>query len=711
LEKGRTTEELLGIQIQLKNDSIEFFYTVDNIEHPVNIHRHIHLFSFPLDTPERTDYFLLNTIDLDTDIYPSLNDHRLYYSSAIQEKKLFEVNGDYKLINIHEILLCLFDELYNPESDINKYSPVISDSIKGRINRSFVFSLIRKKFNFYKALYDWKEIVKNFDLSKVESTSNEFLELKMNLGFSKVKTAFNEFLESILNDSLGRTIPISKFDGDNWFQNPEQELENLKGINVDYNINDSPIKSIQNYFLKKHAILSALKVNFRNEKSNANEGQTSSKIRKSFTAKDYLIFGKLNISDLLYYLIIAFQLIAFMSFCILFVLWLKTRYDSTDLLMGLGIISFLISIVLLFIIQKINHNGNFNLLMPRIFIAMTIVLYGIVGSEAILKNQFLVNRSTVGIAIICGLFILSFSIYFECRQHSPYYKLLANNLYNYKLLPILIYTFNVATLLVLSSQIIISHTFIDNTNIFSTQVFSEELDCLKKMHDQYKEYNEEIEKVQDQNCYTLFLILGKNVSNFRDTIDNETSKKLITGSKDLHLNESEINQSLQLYDIFKRDVRISRALKADIKSRILNVALLIGDKTKNIDPIHIDFSNEYMRGKGINQLIKDFNYLKYTAVQSDSILDLLSNRYVSLSTQAKIEPLLTYPQKDNLKNSHKNDPNYGLIFKNSRVYVVKLFSTEAKIYPNMLMLQVIIIMLIGLVGQLFVSDKTVTEPL
>jgi hypothetical protein len=117
------------------------------------------------------------------------------------------------------------------------------------------------------------------------------------------------------------------------------------------------------------------------------------------------------------------------------------------------------------------------------------------------------------------------------------------------------------------------------------------------------------------------------------------------------------------------------------------------------------------KGRVINLLIEDFNCLKYSTVQTDSILDLLSTRYANLSTQAKIEPLLTYPPIKNQVNLQNNDPNYGLVFKNSRVYIIKLFSTELKIYPNMLMLQVIIIMLIGLVAQLFASDKTVTEPL
>lgn len=710
-ENGQKKREKKEIQIQLKNDSIEFFFTVDDIKHRVNVRRHIHLFSLPTDTPERTDYFLLNTSDINIKICTSDNKTRLYYISDLPENKLFEVNRDDNLINIYEILLCLFDELYNPESDINKYSPVISDSIIGRLNRSSVFSLIRKKFNFYKALHNWNESIKNLDLSKVETDSDEYIRIKKNLGFSKVKTAFNEFLDSILNDSLGRTIPISKFDGVNWFQNQEQELENLRRINSEYRITENPLKNIQNYFLKKHALLSALKVNFGNEKTNTNKGQTSSEIQKSSTTKDQLIFGKLNINNLLYYLIIVFQLIAFMSFFILFVLWLNTSYESTNLLMGVGIISFLISIVLLFISQQRNKTKNFNLVMPRIFIAMTLVLYGINGSEAILKNQFLVDSSTVVIAIICGLIILTLSINLECRQHSPYYRPWKKKLYNYKILPILIYAFNGATMLVLFSQVIISHTFIDNTNIYSTHIFSEELDSLKKMRDQYKVYNEEIEKVQGQNCYTLFLILGQNVSNYRDTIDIESSKKLIARSKDLHLNENEINQSLQFYDVFKRDVRVSKELRADMKIRNLNAAFLLSDIVEKADPIQIDFSNKYLKEKGINHLIKEFNCLKNIAGQTDSILHLLSKRYVSLSTQAKIEPLLTFPPKKNLQNLHKNDPDYGLIFNNNRVYVVNLFSSGNKIYPNMFMLQVIIIMLVGLVGQLFVSGKTVTEPI
>jgi hypothetical protein len=575
-KEKRRRRKFLGIQIQLKNDSIDFFYIVDNVEHPANIHRPIHLFSFPLDTPEKTDYFLLNTIDLHKNIYPSLNDTRLFYASALPGKQLFEVKGHNKLINIHEILLCLFEELFNSESDINKYSPVISDSIKGMLNKSSVFSLVRKKFNFYKALYEWKESEKVF---KNEKSGKR-------LSISKLKTTFNEFLESILNDSLVRIIPISNFDGNNWFQNPEQELENLKTINAEHNINDVPIRSIQNYFLKKHAVLSALKISFKKVKKDPNKAQTKFEI---------LIFDKLNINKVLYNLIIGLQLTAFMSFCILLSCWLRTSYDYANLLIGIGIISFVFSIIFIFIGQRINKKGNLNLFMPRIFIAMTIVLYGIVGSEVILKNQFLVKLTTVEIAIICGILILPLSIYYECLQHSPHYKLFTKKLYNYKILPILIYAFNIATLLVLTSQIIVSHNFIDNTNIYSAQVFSNELDSLKKMRDQYKAYNEEILKVQGQNWYTLSLILGQNFSKYKNTIDNESLKKLIAESKELYLYESEINQSLMLYDIFKRDVRISKELRADIKSRILNTAFIIGYTTKQVDPIHIDFSNKYKK--------------------------------------------------------------------------------------------------------------------
>lgn len=628
------------IWIKLKDDSIEFFLVVDQIDNPVVVHYHSHLFTLPLDSPERTDYFLNNGWNKNNGLCPN-TEHPYYLTQkSLNEYPLPELKI------IHRLFLCLFDELNNSGSDINKYSPKVSFQIKLKLEKSPVYQLIRKKYNFYKVLFEWKT-------DNIKSKEGD------------VKAFYNEFLDVILKDTFAKVIPVQKFSSDNWFQNPQQELEQLIQINTKHSIDPSSEKNIQNYLLKKHAILKAFRMTF------------NSSVKW----------------------IIASQIISFLCFILVLILWQFQKYENTSNILVFGVIIFLVPIFYAIIKSK-----KTNLIMPRILVAMGLVLYAIVGSEVILKNQFLIDLTTVKIVFYSGLLIVTSFIYYECRQHSPYYMF--KQYMKIRVFPILIYSFNLAVILVILSQLIVSHKFIDNSKVISSSVFANEFKELGSFRDQYLGYQDKIRKAKEQCEFITFLTMKQDFVFKNSALDSQKIVNCVLALNKKINNIEKINQHIYSLNNLYKMIKEITPIKKDIEDRKLKDILLWG--INDLSPSQLYQNRSSHNVEAIFNILHDLKKLNIADSICNSISNSLTMTYDLYKETPKIlDSFLTYKKVDKIDSKIK----YGFYFKPDRVYIVKLPFGLPSIYPNMVMLQVIIVMLIGLVGQLIISDKTVTEPL
>ena len=95
------------VKVKIKNDAIDFFADDDNPSHSVLVRRQEHLFTIPLENPERTDYFLLNIGELDKKVAIKYKapEYKLFYASHIPNLQVLEVPGRFDLTSIHEVLL------------------------------------------------------------------------------------------------------------------------------------------------------------------------------------------------------------------------------------------------------------------------------------------------------------------------------------------------------------------------------------------------------------------------------------------------------------------------------------------------------------------------------------------------------------------------------------------------------------------------------
>ena len=631
------------IWIKLKDDSIEFFLVVDQIDNPVVVHYHTHLFTLPLDSPERTDYFLNNAFDKNY-ILSVTTEYPYYFT----QKSLNDFHFP-ELKVIHRLLLCLFDELNNSGSDINKYSPKVSFQIKLRLEKSSVYQLIRKKYNFYKVLFEWK-------VDNIQSKEGD------------VKAFYNVYLDVIIKDEIAKIIPDQNFSSGNWFQNPEKEMEHLVQSNLKYSIDKTSEKNMQNFFLKKHAALNAWSL--------------------LGTGWKWIFF--------------ILQASTFLSFLLVWVSWFSNDYLNTDLLLLFGVSTFSISFGILL-------RENINLILPRILIAMTLVLYAIVGSEVILKNQLFVDQNLIKVLALCGLILLYYFIYFECRQHSKYYQAFHwKGLYQFKIIPVLAYSFNSAVLLVILSHLFVTATFIENSNTMYNNKFIENFNKLDSVRYQYVSYKETIVKAREQCAFSIFLITGQDITNAK-LVDATLRIRHIASLKEEEFNKELINQNIYKYNNLRKELMISDSLLIkDITSRELWKKFSSLQNFNNSEKQKKTILNYENIRAVIDSLSIDFSRLNSAYSTCTIVSNSLDKTYKEFKNQKSLESLLTYTK--NKKENKSNLPDYGFHYDQKHVYILKTFF-DKNIYPKMLMLQVIIIMLVGLIGQLIISDKTVTEPL
>ncbi len=647
------------VKVKIKKDAIDFFANDDNPSHSVLVRRQEHLFTIPLENPERTDYFLLNIRELDKKIAIKYKtpQYKLFYASHIPDREVLEAPGRFDLTSIHEVLLCLFYELSNPGSDINRFSPVNALAARERLEKSAVFQLIRRKFDFYKALYEWEEA------------------RELDHKFSELKVSYHEFLSVLLQNVVTREIPVNRLASGNWFRNPEAELEDLAKLNIKHSIDRESDEDIQKFFLTKHAVINAIGM----------QSPVNLKVQ------------------------VAGQLFTFIVFLTVFFLWLGKIFEATDILILIGLGSFFLTMIAGAVL-----NQRLSLYLPRVIVAVSSAWFLIIASEDLMKNQMAVPYWIIAGMLPLVILLLSLFIYSECRQHSPYYRILNfMGAYNIKILPIIIFTFNFAMVFGIIAQLLVSDAMINNSQTLQENVYSKEFDSLNIYLAKYQWYSKKLNRAEQSRTlvYSFFTSAEKNDSEF---MNNQLSKPDKKGGLFAHLNTyNKVRNDLIIVDSDK-EIKYVFSIK-----KCSNYFQFEKDKYKSVSPDVASLRN----------LWKDLESDGIVLYRSDSICNILIDElneiyynyrnYDSLIILSTFD--ITYDHKPN-----KYSPDYGFHYdpdstKENIVSLVPFYSFQKKhfksniskfrLFPRMLMFQVLVVMSLALIAQLIVSDKSVTEPL
>jgi hypothetical protein len=485
---------------------------------------------------------------------------------------------------------------------------------------------------------------------------------------------YAEYLPLLLNDIYYKEIPYKTLQKDDfWLQNPEQELDKLAEINKKHRIDDDSIKQIQNYFLKRHAVLNALKINA----------------------------GSLFIP------IIATSALAGLLFLINWVCWLNDVYKYTTWIWGAGVFFFASSLVML------ATKKNFvNMIMPRIFVAVLSILFVLIGAEELFTRMIDVKTFGVIITAFLCLVIVTFFLFSESRQHSPAYKVsLHPKMYDIKITPILLHAFNFANVLVLGLQLVIMPRMVERSDYIKSDIFASKLNEIEYTLQDCEEYSKNAFGLDQYD--NVLLSVGNTRTDGstlikRDSTTTILSVKLINSLptiKQLQEKNEKYKDRLEL----DRYVYLKKHLETMINDSLKAIELHEVNPEDALNSIEISIA----KGRVVDDLRSDLLTF-YRFMQQDSILKEICTYQPDTTLITSIYPFNSPFSK---KYGFKYEPKDVIMIKPLKrdCFTNRLFDDKTKdetlLYPTLMIMQVCISLLLSIVGQLIISDKTVTEAL
>lgn len=668
--------------VQLNPDNIVFGFEVTNHSNPTEIFSFKPILKLPLDHPEKTSSFLLHINSYNIPVKSNDQSIKLPYRNFIPNKKLLENNGKHTRTTAAEILLGFFDDLMDNTSIIKQNYNDLAKYYSSKLHESQTYNLINTKFVFLRLLYEWVETGKN----------------DKELGF-RTKASFAETIKLLTNDSLVKTISYRYFSETNWFENPETEMDYLIELNKNYQITDDYTKEIRGWFLQKHSILSAIKLDS--------------------------VF-KLRIA-------ISGNLITSLIFGIVFILWLFNYYRHTDILALIGM-----AVFLSFNIFQFFFKPNLATHMPRIIVATATAWFLLISSEDNIKNQFDVFPNIVFIGSLIFIILNVIFIFAECKQHSPYYSMgLLGRLHRYKVLPTFIYTFNVTAFLGIIFHATIIGQMLDRTNALRETTFNPVFNKTETLNDDIQNY---IAKISSAKQYCAMSYLAISNTKIESYIKNDTINIQPIRNENIEYTRvhSTIGNVLQMY--FKNYADIINDLNRIEKEKGFEKYMPSIPTLRDLEaPLATNtaLKTEKNLQKIARQLEK--NFLIFSELENNCYTLLDSVRQRLNTDNKKLSEYTTYMHTGDFERTKKclsckddekwlelnfnPNHNYGFCYDSTRIYMINPFSfmkideaednflAETRVFPKMLILQIFLVMTLAIVGQLIIADKSITEAL
>lgn len=646
-----STNKEMTVLVQLTHHGIEFYYDTYDEEHSVSPHQSRVLLYIPIEDPQKTGYTLL-TIPSPKGILKTrgkLPGYRLHYGDVINNQLMLELPGVIDAHTYFELLLCFFDDLNNHNSDINKYSHKLAEYTREKLSHCEVYDLIRKKYAFYEDVKDYLE-------------SGEHNEKKMDL-----RITYNIFLDEIMSGKIEEWIPGYSMDKDNWFSTPEEELEDLASLDKKFEIDKERFEDIQKALLAKHDVVRTMKL-------------TSSSVFIPLSAN-----------------IIA----AFLYFGV-FIYWLTNQYENSFWFLSAGFAFFTIGMI----VHTIQQGAKLSMFLPRIIVSIATTWFILIASEEILKNQLNIDKLIIIIGIPLVIMLLSFFVFAEIRQHSPYYSYKKNSKLYGKTLFIIIYSFNFAVSLGFIAQPLVVDGYIKRSGVFENYFYSNDKDSLIMFKGEWESYRNKLLSAQSSNIVAFSMIPSKELKATLSRIDGTgLSKSNITANDNrssilgtfIGTYNSKMNSLNRMDSLLLREFEIRKVEKYSFTQ--LNIQNLTKENWSSLaTPLS---NNELEISKAI--------------VTCDTIIESISKLLINAGD---VESLIKYKTfQENITKKERKIPSKYRFQKDTddilRYETTIPFFPQRPIilYPLMLIFQTLIVLLLAIVGQLIISDKTVTEAL
>ena len=600
------------------------------------------------------------------------------------------------------IQCCFLDFILNLEDRESSFSTSpYYDEVRDKLRECKVYQLLCAKVKYAMYLYCGEEA---FSQDEYTFKTQRFADLLMDVNINKI-------------------IPPYYYFDELWFYNPEEELDIIEKKNYEANRKKGGVRldakiqnKIRDFFFSHHAVISAM----------------GSRGNKIVYCLYIVIIGLFSV--LATYSMIMFDKNNPVVYSFFENIWLWDVLGVASLICLIGL----------------TINRSVNVFMPRVLVALGIGWLTAFISEDLVKSQLEIGPIFTTCSCI-GVLVLIFLLLFgEARQHSPYYinglKGLAHHFVQqighfsspWKLLPILVHSYFWALTLGTVMQFAVYDDLLKNSRALQEVVFEEDFTNaqnyimhLSYMKDALVDYQSELDRLF-LKAGVSGVIKGANGANFMVAkMDYDTTELLKiqkrSRAKVLHIYEKYANVDSVVKQTMIDNGGYSFMFGGDQgqgftkwivfgKKPFQKIATEMQQLSFLVDSIpNVSSSNKFdvlisRQLKHLDRLIatteEEIQSVRIFVSENDNHDTLIKWSYLSPS---KVEGPSTMQHL--LKN--------GAIGRHNLCRKVKMWwfpdhsgiVTEKVIFPRMLIFHSLIVLIIAFVGQLIVSDKSVTEPL
>jgi len=610
------------------------------------------------------------------------------------------------------IQCCFLDFILNLEDRESSFSvSPYYDEVRDRLRECKVYQLLCAKVKYAMYLYCGED------------------------AFSKDEYTFKtqRFADLLMDANINKIIPPYYYFEKLWFYDPEEELDLI--VKKDYASKtkkggarlDAKLQNkIRDYFFRHHAVVSGM----------------GNKVWK------------------IAYCIYLFVIGAFSVWATYSLLWFdETNNKIVDFFFKHIVIWDYIALASLVFLLFLSCVRSINVVMPRVIVAIGIGWLTAFVSEDLIKSQLEIKPMFTAIACAGVLILIVIMLFGEAKQHSPYYILGIKEYFSrhllhiwkypskWKLLPIIVHSFFWVLTTGVVMQFALYEDLLKNSKALPDIVYAANFEeandyivYLNNLKTALEDYQHELDGRFVKTTIKGIMKGAANTSSFLTASPNYDTKEII---KMQERDGKKINNIDVLYNkIVMCHIKACGNTLQDplprIKDSIIVDSCLVhmsfGER-KMIE-IKSDIQSISDRAKSVLNCNNDTKLEEYMRLQLDDLEVVLSavdkelqavhefvfknNNYCNLIGWSQSYcPLKTGTMSfcDYLQfgKPHQHffcrEINMWWIDQDKPIGQKPIKVTQIHIFPRMLIFHSLIVLIIAFVGQLIVSDKSVTEPL
>lgn len=518
------SEKKSSIFIRLKYDEISVYTENVSLENPLVWQRQ-DVFTLNMADTDELDQFFLEIKKSgfsELNIYKPKQDFFVAYASLFPKSKLFTSRKKNSAI---EFLLCLIEDIFDAESELNKHNPEKCKIYRNILSQSKVFEYINKKRMFYRSLYNYKQAYNTSRPPKRRDASKPSENF-----FSELRISYNKYLELLLKYEMTHYISPDIIETGEWFLlDPEKELKELSKIEKEFSIDESSLIKVQNFLLAKHDISGAFKAGNRH-----------------FRINPFFL-----------------QVFSFAVFLFISISWIFAWQVEVEVLFAVGALSAFASSFMAVISNKTRN--NYDMVLLRLIVSIVSSWLIIIALVDFLK--FFINMDAVSYyTLIVVLPLVTFlAIFIEVIFSSPYQIRKEKKHVFKKVVSVFIYAFNISFIVGLFFSTLIISPFMNDNDPLNENKYVKETKLMIE--------NDLSTKNKSKSYTDSLRVLKTFFEDKNRIIEHLKINNAVKDSIGIYMSSLKLDRKIKQYDFNKE--KISSVFEKDFYFKLFLIHLML----------------------------------------------------------------------------------------------------------------------------------------